>query len=231
MVAGRSAAPLPQRIAGRLCLDFVNTIGQRGLPTANEHLPLYARLVEWAADAGALLRPEARRLARHALHRPGAAREAHAAALELREALARVFLARSQAAAPAASDVATLDRWIHRAWATLRLRGAERGPVLQWPSARGDLDLPAKRVALSALELLLSSEPARVKRCASRDGCGWIFLDESKNASRRWCSMDACGAAAKLRRYRARQREARRAAGAKRRRPTAVPGSPRAAGT
>jgi predicted RNA-binding Zn ribbon-like protein len=228
MVAETSGASLPQRIGGRLCLDFVNTIGQRGLPIANEHLPHYARLVEWAADAGALVREDALRLARHALRRPGAARVAHAAALELREALARVFLARSRAAAPAASDLARLDRWIHRAWATLRLRAAKRGSALEWPSARGDLDLPAKRVALSALELLLSSEPARLKRCASRDGCGWMFLDESKNASRRWCSMDACGAAAKLRRYRA--RAARQAAGARRRRPTAAPGSPRAAG-
>jgi predicted RNA-binding Zn ribbon-like protein len=65
-------------------------------------------------------------------------------------------------------------------------------------------------VARSAEELLLSGDPRRAKECPGPDGgCGWLFYDESKNASRRWCSMEGCGSQAKMRRYRSRRRPAR----------------------
>ena len=53
-------------------------------------------------------------------------------------------------------------------------------------------------IALSAGELLTSSELSLVKKCDGRN-CGWLFVDSSKNHSRRWCSMDVCGARAKMR--------------------------------
>lgn len=56
-------------------------------------------------------------------------------------------------------------------------------------------------IALSALPVLASrSEMKRVKMCPG-DNCGWLFLDESKNERRRWCSMDLCGNRAKARRH------------------------------
>ena len=53
--------------------------------------------------------------------------------------------------------------------------------------------------------LLTSSQLARVRDCADAT-CGWVFIDQSKNASRRWCDMGDCGNRAKARRYRARQK-------------------------
>ena len=50
---------------------------------------------------------------------------------------------------------------------------------------------------------LLTGDLRRVKRCPSHD-CLWLFHDDSKNLSRRWCAMDDCGTLAKVRRYRAR---------------------------
>jgi predicted RNA-binding Zn ribbon-like protein len=50
----------------------------------------------------------------------------------------------------------------------------------------------------AAATLLVSDAMRRVKSCPT---CGWLFLDASKNRSRRWCSMDTCGAVAKARRY------------------------------
>jgi predicted RNA-binding Zn ribbon-like protein len=54
------------------------------------------------------------------------------------------------------------------------------------------------RIVEAAGALLVSDAVARVKSCPT---CGWFFLDVSKNQSRRWCSMDTCGAVAKARRY------------------------------
>jgi predicted RNA-binding Zn ribbon-like protein len=60
--------------------------------------------------------------------------------------------------------------------------------------------------------LLESDRLGRVKRCPGSSDCGWLFLDSSKNASRRWCSMAHCGTEAKVRATRARRRAARAAA-------------------
>lgn len=54
------------------------------------------------------------------------------------------------------------------------------------------------RIADKAIALLNSPQVARVKSCP---GCGWFFLDSSKNQSRRWCSMETCGASAKSKAY------------------------------
>jgi predicted RNA-binding Zn ribbon-like protein len=54
----------------------------------------------------------------------------------------------------------------------------------------------------AAVELLTTGPLDRIKACA---GCRFVFVDESKNRSRRWCSMEDCGTTAKMRRYVARR--------------------------
>jgi predicted RNA-binding Zn ribbon-like protein len=65
-------------------------------------------------------------------------------------------------------------------------------------------------VVLAASELLTSDEMARVKRCP---GCGWLFLDTSRNGMRRWCSMEDCGSEAKSKRQYERKRAEKSPAG------------------
>ena len=64
-------------------------------------------------------------------------------------------------------------------------------------------DRPLWPVAVAAVDLLRSNRLARVKQCAN---CNWLFVDASRNGSRRWCSMDECGVHVKMRRYRAARR-------------------------
>jgi predicted RNA-binding Zn ribbon-like protein len=61
-------------------------------------------------------------------------------------------------------------------------------------------------IVRSAAELLTSEDLGRVRRCG-REGCDWLFVDSSKNRSRRWCSMEMCGSRVKSRRYYYRKRE------------------------
>ena len=56
---------------------------------------------------------------------------------------------------------------------------------------------------------------ARLKVCPA-DDCGWAFYDFSRNHSRTWCSMSACGNRAKARSYRSRQPKASRSGSAPR---------------
>ena len=59
-------------------------------------------------------------------------------------------------------------------------------------------------VAQSAAELLVQGSLERIRECPGQGTCGWLFLDLSKNASRRWCDMRVCGNRAKARRHYAR---------------------------
>ena len=85
---------------------------------------------------------------------------------------------------------------------------ARRPPVgLVRPSTEPiDLAQPLWPVVRSAADLLTGSSLERVKRCPG-EGCGWLFLDTSRNGSRRWCDMSSCGNRARVRAFAARQRE------------------------
>ena len=61
-------------------------------------------------------------------------------------------------------------------------------------------------IARDAIDLVAGPALHRVKVCA-QDDCRTLFLDASRNASRRWCSMDRCGSRAKAVTFRERNRE------------------------
>ncbi|HYN87467.1 MAG TPA: CGNR zinc finger domain-containing protein, partial [Ardenticatenaceae bacterium] len=88
--------------------------------------------------------------------------------------------------------------------AVAHLVWAETHYVARWLDA-SDPRLVLWPVAYSAGQLLLSPELARLKQCP---GCGWLFLDLTKNQGRRWCSMNMCGVRDKMRRYHRRSRAA-----------------------
>ncbi len=68
-------------------------------------------------------------------------------------------------------------------------------PVAQ--GSRGALT----RVLASAHSLVRAGVWNRLKVCPN-DDCAWAFYDESRNRSRRWCSMNVCGNRHKVRAYR-----------------------------
>jgi len=79
------------------------------------------------------------------------------------------------------------------------------GFAWDWHEADGALELPIWIVARSASTLLVSQGLRRVRECAG-EKCDWLFLDASRNRSRRWCDMAACGNRAKAQRNYARRR-------------------------
>jgi predicted RNA-binding Zn ribbon-like protein len=87
----------------------------------------------------------------------------------------------------------------------IRTHRSHQHPVIRkiTPEDAGD-SLLRLRIVEAAVALLVSDAMRRVKACPT---CGWLFLDVSKNRSRRWCSMDTCGAVAKARRYYRRLKE------------------------
>jgi predicted RNA-binding Zn ribbon-like protein len=191
-------------VGGELCLDFVNTGSSRAVGPFVERLRRYDDLVRWGERTGALEPVQAQSLRAAAATDPAHAEHVLEEARALREAIYRVFRARCDGAPPAASDLALLNSAAARATTAQQLIATESGFDVTWPETAA-LERAWWPVATSALALLLSSDVARVKECAG-ENCNWLFLDASKNRSRRWCEMKDCGNRAKARRHYARRK-------------------------
>lgn len=202
-------------VGGHPALDLVNSI-ERGAPVVGQDQHDYiadsADLLTWARRVE-LLDPEVAREVESAWQRdPRAARAALTAVRDVREALHTVLLAAVQGGRldDAAQDAA-LEQ-LHRRWSgamsrsTLALRPSG--------SATADLtvgDSPAMlipdRAADAAVDLLRFADRDRLRRCPpDAGGCGWLFLDRSRNTSRKWCRMADCGTQVKSRRLTERRR-------------------------
>jgi predicted RNA-binding Zn ribbon-like protein len=188
-------------IGGNVALDFINT--EDGDPP-EECLRDYGDLVAWGVLVGLLSAGEGERLTGAADLRPGDARVVYRDALTLRGALQNVFRAVAEDEAAAYRDLQTLREYEREAISRAELVQKDEGFRWEWEDPR-DLSRMLWPVAHAAAGLLTSGNLDRLKLCA---GCYWVFLDASRNRSRRWCTMEVCGTDEKKRRY-----VARRAAG------------------
>jgi predicted RNA-binding Zn ribbon-like protein len=198
---------LPELYGGVLCLDFANTADSRGHAEIEENLFGYADLLRWSWHAGLADAGDIDRLRLRAAADPAAAAAALEVAIELRESIFRVFAGAARGTEAASGDLAVLQRAYASAMSTARLTPTGTGFGWQWDDL--ELDRPWWPVARSAIDLLTAGPLDRVKVCASTVGCAGLFLDTSKNRSRRWCSMQACGVELKVQRQNARRRSAR----------------------
>lgn len=209
-----SRAGTTKLVGGEPCLDFVNTVGGRLPAEATSSTPTLVRgdklegyddLLAWTRHAALLDEATLRGLARTARRQPRDASRVLARAVTLREALHRVLSSLMDGRPPETGDLEAVNAEL------ATVRGRERlamGPDgLQWEPGdrRPRLDSVLEPIARSAAALLTSSDLSRLRRCGG-EGCGWLFLDRSRNRSRQWCTMEDCGNVSKVRRFRKRQR-------------------------
>jgi predicted RNA-binding Zn ribbon-like protein len=204
---GKATRAYPRLLGGRLSLDFVNTLDPRASDQPRDFLNAYADLVGWSHYAGILTTSQADELVASSAAQPVFAAVVFVQAIAFREALHRAFLAISRGRTPARVDLDAIQEAYWTALAHARLSPRDRGLEWVWLEDGAALDRPLWEIARSAVELLTAPEIGRVKECANH-GCGWLFLDSSKNGSRRWCSMEGCGSQIKMRRQYARKRAA-----------------------
>jgi predicted RNA-binding Zn ribbon-like protein len=187
---------------GRLCLSFVNTAAYgTDDAVAIEFAEEFADLVTWGLRVGLIARSQAARLRRGARGRPADAASVLTSAKQLRSAIRRL-LRPAPAAGHRAADLRLLAGDLSRHGGRLDLTATPSGVRFR---ASGD-DLAGwlvGPVAISAADLLTSPDAGRVRMCPG-DGCHWLFLDDSRNGTRRWCSMASCGNRAKTRAHYAR---------------------------
>jgi predicted RNA-binding Zn ribbon-like protein len=191
-----------------LCVRFVNTLDWRNDPALRaEMLSAYPDLVHWAQSAGLLDAAETGDLLRLAASHPQKARQALEDALAFRESLYRVFSAVAARRPPPPADSAALNRaWAESAAHAALVAQGENRYVWTWKKSQDTLTRVLWPIAWSAAELLTSGPLDRLREC-ERGGCGWLFLDATRNRSRRWCAMRVCGNRSKVERYYRRHRK------------------------
>ena len=193
-------------VGGDLALDLLNTQnGPAGEAPEEDVFADYGDVLAWASHVGVITAAEERTLARRARSRPLDADAAFQRARETRASLYKVFEAVALNRAPARVDLLRLQHDAAEALSHGRLVQADGGFRWSW-SDDADLRRPLWPIIHAALTLVTDGPLDRVKRCAS---CRFLFVDESKNRSRRWCSMDDCGAQDKMRKYVSRRASAR----------------------
>jgi predicted RNA-binding Zn ribbon-like protein len=206
-----------EKLGGRLCLDFVNTVDGWRDPAEPEHYRIrrdflvdYKHIVRWARTQNILTEDEEETLDRLADAYPEDALAIYQRTLTFRNALHTLFTDYIHGHEADAASMAVLNFEIADTFSQSRLwwyDGAFTMEPLSYDNENQErLDEFLDPVVHSALELLTAkTELSKVHECGGPD-CGWLFFDSS--GRRRWCSMEHCGNAAKVRRFRERQKTA-----------------------
>jgi predicted RNA-binding Zn ribbon-like protein len=199
------AEPYRHLVAGNIALDFANTVDEHSENKSYDYLfPGYGSLIGWSLHAGLLDATQAARNMRLAKREPREAVAVRRRAVALREAIFHVL--RPGDASP--DDLAVLNAEWQSAAANRMLTqpGPDALPDWSW-NEEPALDSVLWPVTLAALDLVTSEKRVRIRMCESPT-CEWLFLDTTKNGSRRFCRSQGCGNRVRVQRFREAKREA-----------------------
>lgn len=186
-----------------LCIDFVNTLAWRG-STREESLQTIEDVLAWLTSNGGISADTAAALREFFRAQRQDAADVFSRVIEAREAIHRMLHVIASGGTVPDSDLNLLNALLAAGPSRTSLG---RGPAgLGWTveSELTSVGMLAP-VLWSAADILVGSESKRLRECAN-SRCLWLFLDESKNGTRRWCSMQACGNRAKAHRHYLRQK-------------------------
>ncbi len=189
-----------------LCLGFANTLSWRGSETPAEALGDLDRLFAWL-EGSAGIAASGLKGPRTAAHRQRSeAARVFADAIAMRETIYRLFSAVAAGSAVGDADFATLRKALAAAAQRTTLAHAEGR--YGWRVGNLKLAVPdlLAPVLWSAADLMLAAEGRRIRQCAN-EKCLWLFVDNSKTGTRRWCDMSSCGNRAKAQRHYHRHKE------------------------
>ncbi|MFY9222352.1 MAG: CGNR zinc finger domain-containing protein [Blastocatellia bacterium] len=201
-------------IGGRLCLDFVNTVGGRKFSenlssdyiVKGDTLSHYYDLLAWCQLTNILSASEIQILLEESSLEKNKETIEHIfkLSLDLREAIYRIckYLINNQL--PNNSDLVLLNQVLSTGYSNIELV-FENGKFL-WQWNKISLEKMLWLIADSMAELLTTANLSRLRECQG-NGCCWLFEDSSKNKMRQWCDMQVCGNLAKVRRFRSKLSE------------------------
>jgi len=187
---------------GVLCLDFANTSPDHKVDRDRDKIQTYADLLAFAVQTGELPPADARKLLQAANDSGAKAEAALRNGRDLREIIYRVFSNCAAGRKPSREHIEELNSYLGEALRHARVVANNGGFARAWEDAVS-LERPLWPIVSTAVDLLTGAELNHVRECNS-ERCSWLFVDRSRNGTRRWCDMKVCGNRAKARRHYAR---------------------------
>ena len=177
-------------IGGKLCFDFTNTVSWRELEHPHEWLDSIDNLASWAQMAEILSTKEARNLKRLLFDQNEDGIKKLQQLKDTREIIYNIFNCVIHQTSPSEKDMKNINRLVKKAMSHLELVPSPDGFELAWQIDLSGMDKIHYSTIRSAVQVLTTKDLTRIKKCPS---CQWLYLDMSKNKSRRWCTMEDCG--------------------------------------
>jgi predicted RNA-binding Zn ribbon-like protein len=187
--------------AGHPALNFVNTLEWRGSSSPNDLLMEISNFIEWALAAELVDAGGANAIRVHVKKHPRVSQQSFKRIVAARELFYRIFSSIAQDDEPIESDLLGFNKILSDANSQVKLVKQSGSYQWSWEYDALSLDVVLWMLARAAAELLTSSDIQRLGECADDRGCAYIFIDVSRNHSRRWCSMEGCGNRAKAQRH------------------------------
>jgi predicted RNA-binding Zn ribbon-like protein len=213
-------------VGGHPALDLVNTVSPRlrGGDPEHDYLTSPAELLAWSRRIELIGTRDFSAVEGTWRSAPELAAKALRATVEIREATYDVLAPRADGVAVATDGVKRSEgsaferlmlRWSAAAARSMLIPDTDRAQgIAELVVGTSPAQLVPDRLVVAAVELVRTVDLRQLKACpVAEGGCGWLFLDRSRNGSRRWCAMEDCGTRVKIRRL------------GERRRATAVPAS------
>ncbi|MEP6988208.1 MAG: ABATE domain-containing protein [Chloroflexota bacterium] len=188
-------------IGGELCLDFANTVSWRGTERAHDWLYNFAHFGAWGELVGQITEQEQADLMNVAEQQHNQAQRVLQKAVVLREAINTIFSDLRYGKPLPQPELAILNAYLPEALGHLQVGVHDNEVLWVWSQDGIELERILWPVLWSAANLLMSERIVKLRTC---EACAWLYLDTTKNHSRRWCTMEDCGNRAKVRRFRQR---------------------------
>ncbi|MFN8371857.1 MAG: CGNR zinc finger domain-containing protein [Anaerolineae bacterium] len=194
---------LPARVGGHISIDYINTLEARQQQGETEYLLSYAHVLAWGQQCETLTDTQVEHALQMAQLQPNAAQLALEFARDVREILYGVCVIVLEHGGLSATDLLPLNDVLARLLPYRRLQASGAGAVWSWADD-APLECVLLPVVVAMSDLLVSEQVRQLRQCPN---CGWLFLDTSRNHSRRWCSMEFCGSKVKSKRQYERNRQ------------------------
>ncbi|MEE8336058.1 MAG: CGNR zinc finger domain-containing protein [Candidatus Neomarinimicrobiota bacterium] len=187
--------------SGWLCLEYANTLDWHASDNPVESIHNYEDLVQWFLKVGIISDKEKENILKKSVISTINSSVIYTQAINLRENIYGIFSAIAGGTEPFADDLDKLNILLPDIMNHLQIKYTSNSYSWAWSNLEESPDQILWPLARSAASLLTSPDRKRVGECADDRGCGWLFLDTSKNKSRRWCDMRNCGNRNKVRKY------------------------------
>ncbi|TWF33871.1 putative RNA-binding Zn ribbon-like protein [Chitinophaga polysaccharea] len=183
---------------GCLVFDFINTINNRNKNPHIDYLSNYESFLLWSCKVKITRKSRVQALLEHARQGTEKKSEAFDEIIRCRENLHDFFYAIISGKAPAAHLIESFNALLSFSMRHLSIKIKNGALETNIESKMVSLREPLWYIGKSAYEVLQTNDWARFKSCPS---CGWLFIDTSKSATRKWCNMKVCGGQDKARKY------------------------------